>query len=121
MGVHINTAKDHDRLAETPEDVLYGSKTQESLPPATSWPTVHNAEVFPIDKRRMLDNALLAQATITVRMAAVDLVAAGITAQPKEDDVWQRASDHTFWKVLMVDVLSFGNEYRLHCNRSTRR
>ena len=110
MGVHINTARDHDLLAETPETILYGSKTKERPPDISQWVPILNCEVFPIDKRRMLADSLLAKSDMTARVAKNDL--GGIV--PKIDDLWQRTKDGSKWRVVMVDVLSFGNEYRLH-------
>ena len=112
MGVRINTEKDHDALAEVPEDIRYASKVAEKAPDEP-WALVHNAEVFPIDKRRMTSDSLLAQATMSCRVAKNDLG----TTVPKIDDLWKRVKDGTYWRVLMVDVLSFGNEYRLHCSQ----
>lgn len=117
MGVRINTAKDHDLLAETPEDILYASKTVEQPPSEGQWKLIHNAEVFPTDKRRMTTDSLLAKSEMSCRLAKSDL--GGI--EPKIDDLWKRVKDGTYWKVMMVDILSFGNEFRLHNIRDRKR
>lgn len=117
MGVRINTSKDHDFLAEAPESILYCSKTTEAPSAEITWVTIANVEVWPIDKRRMTSDALLATADLTVRMSKQS---AGAIV-PKIDDIWKRISNSTYWRVMIVDVLSFGNEYRLHCKKSTRR
>lgn len=113
MGVRINTYKDHDTLAEDPETILYASKTGEK-PPDEPWVSIENAEVFSIDKRRLTTDALLANADVTARVAKRDL--GGIV--PKSDDLWKRPRDGTYWRVVFVEVLSFGNEFRLHSKKN---
>lgn len=118
MGVRIDTTKDHRLLAETPESILYCSKTVEApVADVSTWPTLVGVEVWPIDKRRLQGDSLLATMDLTVRMSKEQ--AQGIV--PKLDDIWKRVLDSTFWVVKIVDVLSFGNEYRLHCKKSTKR
>ena len=117
MAVHVDTSKDHEVLAEAPESILYGSKSDEKPPEVADWVQLDFIEVFPIDKTRMTTDSLLAEMDSTVRMSKDK--AKGII--PKNDDLWKRIKDGTFWRVMKVDVVSFGNEYRLHCKRSTKR
>ena len=117
MGVRIDTSRDHDSLAEAPETILYNSKTVEKPDPEGQWVRVPNCEVFPIDKRRLQADSLLSKFDMTCRGAKTDF--GGIV--PKIEDIWQRAKDGTYWVVKMVDVVSFGNEYRLHNVKSTKR
>lgn len=116
MAVHVNTANDW-RLAEDPETIKYGSKTAEAPPAENTWATVEYAEVFPIRKDKLTSDALLATMDLTVRLYKAKLGA----IVPKEYDIWKRVRDGTYWVVKLVEVLSFGNEYRCHCIKSTKR
>lgn len=113
MGVRINTYRDHQALAEDPETILYGSKTGERPPDESQWASVIDAEVFAIDKRRMTTDSLLAKAELAARVSKKNL--SGII--PKVDDLWKRPRDGTYYRVVSVDVLSFGNEFRLHSSK----
>lgn len=116
MAVRVNTANDW-QLAEDPETILYGSKAAEKPPDESLWVSVTYAEVFPIKKDRLTTDSLLANMDLTVRLYKAKL---GVIV-PKIDDIWKRSRDNTYWVVKIVDVLSFGNEYRLHCVKSTKR
>ena len=118
MGVRINTANDW-KLAEDPETVLYCSKTTNAPQDESLWPEVTYFEVFPINKTRLTADALLANMDITARCYKAFLGPLEIV--PKIDDIWKRLRDGTYLTVKMVDVLSFGNEYRLHCIKSNKR
>lgn len=116
MGVKINTANDW-KLAEDPESVLYCSKAGEAPSDVPTWPRIDWVEIFPINKTRLTSDSLLANMDMTARFAKAKM--GGIV--PKIDDIFKRLRDGTYWVVKLVDVLSFGNEYRLHAIKSTKR
>ena len=116
MAVRINTANDY-LLAEDPETVLYASKTAEKPPDEAAWLSIDWVEVFPIKREFQVGDALLTVRDVTARFAKAELK--GIA--PKEGDLWNRLRDGSYWVVKVVETLSFGNEYRLHCQKSTKR
>ena len=115
MAVHIDTTRDHDTLAEAPETILYCSKSGEAPEDESQWVTIENVEVFPIDKRELEGSHLLADMDITMRLSQYIIG----TIYPKIHDLIKRQTTGLVYDVKMVDVLSFDNEFRLHCKRST--
>lgn len=119
MAVSIDTSRD-GALVEDREDITLFHKTAEK--PGTGV-VVHNCKRFPVKKERLTGDSLLAKAEIFWHVWRVDLLAAGITDEPKDDDQ-VLDKDGKKWICFSVDVLSrsqgVANRFRLACRKSQR-
>jgi hypothetical protein len=108
----IDTSEDYLLWTNTIE-VGYLSKTAEK-PDAAVVPITHVLRRA-IRKDRLLKDSLLAHFDVTIRMAKA--VMQGII--PKADDL-VIDPDGTRWVVKLVEVVSYGNEYRVHTIKSMK-
>jgi len=93
--------------------VEYLSKTTEALP--LTGPTITNVLVNKIRKDRLVAGSILQTMDRTFRIAKA--MAQGIV--PKIDDIIIDNFGVRWW-VKLVEILSFGNEYRVHTIKSPK-
>lgn len=108
MGVRIDTQNDWQDV-ENLESLMLLSKTAEA-PPSTG-PVIPNCKFFPINKDEMTGDALLATMDAVIRSWRNQM--SGIV--PKKYDIWVRQKDGTRWIIQEVQILSFGNAYKMPC------
>jgi hypothetical protein len=96
--------------------VAYISKTSEVVPPLTdSTPRIDHVLWNQIRKDKLSADSPLLKMDRTFRFGRIPL--AGII--PKNDDII--VDDYGIrWRVMLVENLSFGNEFRVHTVKSTK-